>query len=145
MNRERKELGEVVSLQGRTAHVKIKRSSQCASCACAGLCSPFGKEWMTVAADNTLGAAAGQKVRITYRVEGEVKASFILYIIPVMALLLGAVIGNSIDPFNNTDLSAVLTGLSFVAMSFLLIRKYAAWKYGRKRSYRPSISEVLNE
>lgn len=145
MSRERIERGEVISQQGRMARVKIKRSSHCASCSCAGVCSPFGKEWMTVAADNTLGAAAGQKVRITYRVEGEVKASLILYIIPVMALVLGALIGTAINPFSNQDLSAVLMGLSFVAISFLLIRKYALWKYGRMRSYRPCISEVLNE
>lgn len=145
MSQERKEFGEIVSVEGRTARVKMVRSSQCSSCSCAGFCNPFGKEWMLVTADNALGAAAGQKVRVTYRVEGEVKASFILYIIPVLALLLGALIGTFFDPFNHTDLSAVAVGLSFVAISFLLIKKYAAWKYGRKRSYRPSISEVMKE
>ncbi|MFO7706892.1 MAG: SoxR reducing system RseC family protein [Desulfobacterales bacterium] len=143
MSQERIEFGEIVSAEGRTAQVRMKRSSQCASCSCSGLCNPFGKDWMMVAADNTLGATAGQKVRIIYRVEGEVKASLILYIVPVLALLFGALLGTAIDPFNNTDLSAVVAGLSFVAVSFLLIRKYAAWKYGRKRSYHPSISEVL--
>ncbi len=100
----------------------MTRSSHCSSCSCAGFCNPFGKEWMLVTADNALGAAAGQ-----------------------MALLLGALIGTVFDPFNHTDLSAVAVGLSFVVLSFLLIKKYAAWKYGQKRSYRPSISEVLNE
>jgi sigma-E factor negative regulatory protein RseC len=145
MSQERREFGEILSVEGRTARVKMKRSSQCASCSCAGLCSPFGKEWMVVTADNALGAGVGQKVRVAYQVEGEVKASFILYIIPVLALLLGALIGTLFDPFNHTDFSAVAVGLSFVAISFLLIKKYAAWKYGRKRSYRPSISEVLKE
>ncbi|MCU0559325.1 MAG: SoxR reducing system RseC family protein [Desulfobacterales bacterium] len=144
MSQERIEFGEIVATDGRTAQVRMKRSSQCAACSCAGLCSPFGKDWMVVAADNTLGAAAGQKVRITYRVAGEVKASFILYIVPVFALLLGALLGSAIDPFHNTDLSAVAAGLSFVVVSFLLIRKYAAWKYGRNRSYHPRISEVLS-
>ena len=144
MSEERIELGEILSVADRTAQVKLKRNTQCSSCSCAGFCNPFGKEWMVVTADNALGAAAGQKVRVTYRVEGEVKASFILYIIPVLALLLGALIGTFFDPFNHTDLSAVAVGLSFVVISFLLIKTYAAWKYGRKRSYRPSISEVLN-
>jgi sigma-E factor negative regulatory protein RseC len=145
MSQERREVGEVLSVEGRTAQVKMRRGSQCAACSCAGLCSPFGKDWMTVTADNTLGATAGQKVRVTYSVEGEAKASFILYIVPVLSLLLGALIGTLFDPFNHTDFSAVAVGLSFVAISFLLIKKYAAWKYGRKRSYRPSISEVLKE
>ncbi len=145
MSEERVEFGEIVSVAGRTARVKMTRSRQCSSCSCAGFCSPFGKDWMVVTADNPLGATVGQKVRVTYQVEGEVKASFILYIIPVIALLLGAVIGTSIDLFNTKDFSAVAGGLSFVAISFLLIRKYAAWRYGRKRSYYPRITDVLNE
>jgi sigma-E factor negative regulatory protein RseC len=144
MSRERKELGEVVSLQGRTAQVKKKRSSQCSSCSCAGLCSPFGKDWMMVTARNDLGAAIGQTVRISYHVEGEVKASFILYIIPLLALLVGAGVGTSIKLFNNPDFSAVIVGLSCMAISFVLIKKYAAWKYGREKTYHPVITEIVS-
>ncbi len=142
MSRERKELGEVLSIEGRTARVKMKRSSRCASCSCAGLCSPFGKEWMVVTAENPAGATAGQMVYITYRVEGEAKASFILYIVPVLALLLGASLGAFIGFFDNADLSAVAVGLAFVLISFGLIRAYAARKYGRDPSYHPVIAEV---
>ncbi len=145
MSQERKEVGEIVAVTGRTAQVKMTRSSQCSSCSCAGFCNPFGTDWMVVTADNALGAAAGQKVRITYHVDGEVKASFILYIVPVLALLLGAMIGAAIRLFGNEDFSAVVVGLSFMAVSFLLIRTYAAWKYGRKRSYHPIITGVLSE
>ncbi|HDQ40527.1 MAG TPA: hypothetical protein ENN39_05790 [Desulfonatronum sp.] len=145
MSRERSELGEVVSLQGRTARVKMKRSSQCSSCSCAGLCSPFGKEWMVLTAMNDVGAAIGQKVRIRYNVEGEVKASFILYIIPMIALLIGAGVGTCIGLFNNPDFSAVVVGLSFMTISFLLIKKYAAWKYDREKTYHPMITEILSD
>lgn len=144
MSGERNEIGEVLSIEGRSARVKMKRSSRCASCSCAGLCSPFGKEWMLITADNPIGATAGQTVRITYRVEGEAKASFILYIVPVLALLTGALLGAAIGLFENPDLSAIAVGLAFLIVSFGLIRMYAARRYGRDPSYHPVISEVLD-
>jgi sigma-E factor negative regulatory protein RseC len=143
MSRERSELGEVLSAEGRHARVKMQPGTHCAACSCAGLCTPFGKDGMVVAAENPLGAIAGQKVRITYRAEAKAKASLILYIIPVLALLIGAALGSSIDPFHNPDLSAVAAGLVFLCLSFWRIRGYAARKYGRDPSYQPTISHVL--
>lgn len=145
MSRERNEIGEVIADHGRTARVRMRRGSQCASCSCAGICSPFGKEWMEVTAQNPLRATAGQRVRITYRVEGEARASVILYLIPVFALVLGAALGPFIVPVQNRDVSAVGLGLLFLAISFWLIRIYAARTYGRDPSYEPVISEVMAE
>lgn len=145
VSRERSEIGEVIADHGRSARVKMRRGSQCAACSCAGICSPFGKEWMVVTAQNPLRAAAGQRVRVTYRAEGEAKASAILYLIPVLALVLGAALGPVIVPIRNTDAAAAGVGLLFLAISFWLIRIYAARTYGRDPSYEPVISEVMAE
>ena len=143
MNPVGRKPGQVLSTSHDRAKVKIKRSSSCATCSCAGMCSPFGKDWMIIDALNPPGAMQGQQVMVTYQMEDELKASFILYIIPLLSLLLGAVAGAWLDPVNNQDISAVTGGFGMLTVSYLVIRYYSRKKYSREQSFNPVIESII--
>lgn len=135
--------GQVLSTHQNLARVKIKRTSSCATCSCAGMCSPFGKDWMIIEALNLPGAREGQNVIVTYEVENELKASFILYIVPLISLILGAVVGAWLDPLHNQDLSSVTGGFGLLTLTYLAIRSYSQKKYRLEQKFNPVIREIL--
>ncbi|RQD61875.1 MAG: hypothetical protein D5R98_06190 [Desulfonatronovibrio sp. MSAO_Bac4] len=135
--------GQVLSTHQNLARVKIKRTSSCATCSCVGMCSPFGKDWMIIEALNLPGAREGQNVIVTYEVENELKASFILYIVPLISLILGAVVGAWLDPLHNQDLSSVTGGFGLLTLTYLAIRFYSQKKYRLEQKFNPVIREIL--
>lgn len=135
--------GQVLSTHQNLARVKIKRTSSCATCSCAGMCSPFGKDWMIIEAINLPGAREGQNVIVTYEMENELKASFILYIVPLISLILGAIMGAWLDPLQNQDLSSVIGGFGLLALTYLTIRSYSQKKYRQEHKFNPVIREIL--
>lgn len=135
--------GQVLSTHQNLARVKIKRTSTCATCSCAGMCSPFGKDWMIVEAINLPGAREGQNVIVTYEMENELKASFILYIVPLMSLIFGAIAGAWTDPLHNQDLSSVTGGFGLLILTYLAIRLYSQKKYRLEQKFNPVIREIL--
>ncbi|MFW5730784.1 MAG: SoxR reducing system RseC family protein [Desulfonatronovibrionaceae bacterium] len=143
MNNTQSKTGTVVSLDGGLARVQVRRSSSCAACSCSGICSPLGREWMMVEAVNHPGAGPGQEVILAYTGESELKASFILYIIPLLSLLLGSVLGIWLDPLHNPDLSSVSLGFALMILSFLGIRFYSSRTYSRKKQYQPVILQII--
>ncbi|MFP4084538.1 MAG: SoxR reducing system RseC family protein [Desulfonatronovibrio sp.] len=144
MNPASRKSGQVLSVSHSLARVKIKRSSTCATCSCAGICSPFGKDWMVIEALNPHGAKQGQEVVVTYQMEDQLKASFILYIIPLISLVAGAAAGVWLDPLGNQDLSSVSGGFGLLVFSYLAIRAYSRNKYSGKRGFQPVIHEILS-
>ncbi|MFO7727178.1 MAG: SoxR reducing system RseC family protein [Desulfonatronovibrio sp.] len=143
MNPVNRKNGQVLSVNHNLARVKIERSSTCSTCSCAGICSPFGKDWMIIEALNPPGAKQGQDVVVTYRMEDELKASFILYIIPLISLVAGAAAGLWLDPLNNQDLSSVLGGFGLLLFSYAAIRTYSRNKYSTEQTFQPVIQEIL--
>lgn len=72
-----------------TAKLKLKRHFACASCGkCATTCE---EKYIIVEADNTIGAKVGDRVEVNMETVNVLKAAFIAYTIPLLALLLGTV------------------------------------------------------
>lgn len=145
MNPVTRKKGQVLSVSHNLARVKIKRSSTCSTCSCAGICSPFGKDWMIIEALNPSGAKQGQEVVVTYQMEDEVKASFILYIIPLISLVAGAAAGLWLNPLNNQDFSSILGGFGLLVISYAAIRTYSRNKYSTEQNFQPVIQEILHQ
>jgi positive regulator of sigma E activity len=59
----------------------------------------------------------GQRVKIGISPRASLKASFILYIIPIVALVIGAMLGNNFSS-GNKEVWAVLLGGGFLVGSF---------------------------
>ena len=73
----------------KTAKLKMQRHSACASC---GKCATTSeKKDIIVEVDNTLGAKVGDKVKVNMETVNVLKAAAIVYIVPLVALLVGTI------------------------------------------------------
>ncbi len=122
------EYGTIVELKGRQIAVVIcQKQSACKHCPSSGACQigDDGKS-MLVEAYNQIGAEVGDKVKVVTSTKHFLQSSFVLYILPVIGLLIGAIIGQAIA--ENTDVAldpqllAALIGVAFMVGTFLSIR-----------------------
>ncbi|MDK2849196.1 MAG: sigma-E factor negative regulatory protein RseC [Desulfuromonadales bacterium] len=141
------ETGTVVELRGRhVAMVLCRKSTFCAGCAAMGLChvDEDGRS-MLVETHNVLGAAVGDKVRLATRAGQFLLASFLLYVVPLLALIGGAVLGEILGAFYalpvDRNLLAAILGLTFMVGSFFIIR--IGSRAIPRGTFMPEIIEIL--
>jgi sigma-E factor negative regulatory protein RseC len=99
---------------------------------------------MEVKALNEAGARVGDRIVLLFETSSLLKATFLLYVFPILLLMIGAVVGQEIAPridFNPSGLSAI-TGFSFFIAAVLFI-KFRANKMAQKKEYRPKIIKIL--
>ena len=138
------EIGEVLHLlPGQQAKVKIPKHSTCQGCAHRSFCDPFGTEHMVVQADNPIAARSGQQVELSFHPEKQLKAITILYVIPLVALVLGAVLGNGLALFGSPDASAALLSLTCVILAFAAIRWFTRRQEMTDNRQQPRITRIV--
>lgn len=122
------EYGTIVELKGRQIAVVIcQKQSACKHCPSSGACQigDDGKS-MLVESFNQIGAQVGDKVKVVTSTKHFLQSSFILYMVPVIGLLIGAVtgqlIGENIDIGVDPKLLSALIGVAFLVGTFLCIR-----------------------
>ncbi len=86
MNKQQE--GIVISAAGEMARVKTSRHNDCENC---GACP--GNAAIVLDARNPLGAKPGQQVMIEVQEVGMLKSAFIVYMLPLIAMFLGALAG----------------------------------------------------
>ena len=138
------EEGIVAETRGDIAKVSILAKSACENCSASGVCHPGDQEFMEAA--NPLGAKKGQKVKVVVAPQVYLKASIILYGIPMAAFIAGAIIAKILAikyiGEANSDLWAFITGTACLLVSFIFIRAYNK-KIERTQKYKPVIVEIL--
>ena len=140
------EIGIVKSIEGVTATVDVPRKSACEGCT-AGACK-IEDQFMEIEALNQIGAKVGQKVRVSVQPYVYMKGSLIVYGIPALGLVIGAVFGKEVMGrfFTHSDpdvLSAVF-GFAFFIMSFFIVKVWSNIA-GRKTESKPVIEEILSQ
>lgn len=139
------EEGIVAEVSDGIAKVAVLKKSACEQCAASGVCHPGDEDYLEAA--NPLGATKGQKVKVTLAPQVYLKASIILYGIPMVALVGGAILGKNIALRAGTeassDLWAFLTGMLCLLVSFLFIRSYNK-KVEKTLKYKPTIVEIVS-
>ncbi|MCD6328543.1 SoxR reducing system RseC family protein [bacterium] len=85
--------GLVIETNGELAKVRTKRAEACGMCQARGFCHPFGEKENYVEVENTIGADVGQEVLLLMQSSSLVSASFVLYLVPLCCVVLGAVSG----------------------------------------------------
>ena len=129
------------------AQVKTVRSSACKACSARHSCKPGESKEMEVTVIDPVGVKPGDRVLLTLNTGNLLKATFLLYILPIVGLLAGAVLGNhwghqwGLSSGGQSGLSALL-GFVGLAIAVLFVR----WKgnqLGRNKEYRPRISRIL--
>ena len=133
------ENGIVTRTNSSTAWIKTIRSGACEGCSSKDSCgeSHNSKE-MTLELKNTLGVQTGDQVVIGIETKPMIILSFLLYVFPILLLVIGAVIGDSIAPSLNLDksLSAMILGFICFGAAFLVVRKKQA-VMSEKDEYKP--------
>jgi len=139
------EQGIVIKTDSRAAWVKTVKSGNCAGCSARGSChAPGGDDEMEVKVINEAGAKVGDRIVLSFKTSSLLKATFLLYVFPILLLIIGAAVGQEIAPkfdFNPSGLSAIM-GFAFFFAALLII-KATANKLARKNEYRPKIIKIL--
>jgi sigma-E factor negative regulatory protein RseC len=139
------EHGIVIRTDSREAWVKTVKSGSCEGCTARGACHSLSDSGeVEVNAINEVGAKVGDRIVLNFETSSLLKATFLLYVFPILLLIIGAAIGQETAPyfnFNPSGFSAII-GFSFFFAAVLVI-KVKANKMAKKNEYRPKIVKVL--
>jgi sigma-E factor negative regulatory protein RseC len=138
------EIGIVTSTDGTTAHVNVPKKTTCKGCT-AGACTTV-EQSMEIVAFNKAGAEAGQKVKVLIHSSVYMKGAMIIYGIPALALVLGAVFGKEFMPElftgRDPDILSAIFGFGFLVLSFVGVKIWSNLKSDNTET-RPVIEEIL--
>lgn len=143
------EEGVVVKIESSntsTAWVKTAPSSACKSCTSRHSCNidNDGKE-MEVEAINSAGAKVGDRIVLSIQTASLFKATFIVYIFPILALLAGAFLGQKLATDNGSQdpsgFSALMAFL-FFGLAFVFV-KLIGRAMSLKKEYTPTIVKIV--
>lgn len=137
------EEGVVIQTDENMARVRIKRSQACGACqACARGDSDSMETW----ALNSCGAKVGDRIWLKISSGELLRGSFVVYILPLLAMLLGLAIGNGLAFFlglqSKVEQISVLTGILFLGLSLFAIYRYGKRIKGSSK-FRPQITRIL--
>ncbi len=118
---QKQQEGMVLEVSGRMAKVKTSRHNDCENC---GACP--GNSAMVLDARNSVGAKPGQRVLVEIKEINMLKAAFTVYILPLLAILVGVVIGDFVGGFLGIEESISRFAGGFVAtvLSIWYIKYY---------------------
>ena len=130
-----------------TAWVKTTKSGACKSCSARSSCHSLGGgEEMEVEAINKAGAQIGQKVVLGFDTSPLLKATFLLYMLPILTMMIGAFIGQQLAPKLNLDTSflSAIFGFLFFGLTLVFVRSKGN-KMAKKDEYRPKIIRIIGQ
>lgn len=135
------EKGLVQEVGPSTALVLVHRSSACARCHSQVTCGSSKHDEMLVEVTNEMHAQTGDWVQISVPARSLLKATFIVYILPVLALLTGTILGSKLaSPIAlDESMGAVLCGVLCMVTVFGIVKWYDTHA---KPHYRPRITEI---
>ncbi len=140
------EQGVVLRTNSEAAWVKTTRSSACQGCTARKSCHTLSNSQdVEVKALNIAGARAGDRIVLSFETKSLLKATFLIYVFPIIFLMLGALIGQMLAPFMALAPSAlsVLLGFTFFFIA-LFFMKARANKLAAKNAYQPKITKILS-
>lgn len=140
------EYGTIVELKSKqVATVLCQRNSACDHCASNGSCQiGDDSQTMLVEAFNQIGAQVGERVKVVTSTKNFLQSSFVLYIVPIIGLLIGALAGQAIgESFSlgiDPNLLSAILGAAFLVGTFLCIR--VGTRALSKELFMPRIIEI---
>lgn len=133
------ENGIITRANPSVAWVKTIRSGACEACTSRDSCGTSGSQKeMIVKVKNILNVEKGDTVVIGLETRPMLFLTFLLYVFPIILLLIGAVIGDSLAPVFKMDPSflSMICGFSLFGLSFYIIRKKND-SLSKKEKYKP--------
>jgi sigma-E factor negative regulatory protein RseC len=126
------------------ALVRVQKSSCCSQCESQGACQVLGDKEMVVEVANDLQAQEGDHVEISVPTGSLLKLSLLVYVLPILALILGAYLGSALAPSYrlSSNLASVLGGFIAMGAAFWVLRQLD--RAVRKReAYHPRMTRIL--
>ena len=126
--------------------VTVKRSEACRSCSAHGACTALGGQTkdLVLTVENTIGAEPGDQVSISLSEASVVKASFVLYLIPAVGLIAGALTGRLFAPeLGWSDDPASIAGSAAGLAGGLLITRMLGKRMSRSGRYMPKLVAII--
>ena len=120
-----KENGVVTQADLSIAKIKTIRTRACKSCASKNNCgSSDSFDEMIITVKNSINVKKGDHVVVGIETRSMLFLSLFIYVFPVIALIFGAVIGDTIAPFFHQDSSLIsmITGFLFFIFAFCLVK-----------------------
>lgn len=136
--------GVVIEVQDDKAFVHISRNTACENC---GACHFDEKTMnMKITAINDVGAKIGDRVELSMDNVNFFRASFFLYGIPLITLLIGLFLGIFIFQgmgLKYYDIYAILMGMAFMAFSYIVLRMNRE-KFADNTKYMSVITGIMH-
>lgn len=140
------EIGTVKSVDGIMAVVYVPRKSACDGCT-AGTCK-VEEQFMEIEALNKAGAKVGQKVRVAVQSVVFMKGSMLVYGLPALGLVIGAVFGKEVMarfyPAADPDILSAVFGFCAFGVSLVIVKIWSN-RVGKDTSTKPVIEEIVAE
>ncbi len=126
-----REEGVVVALDGEYALVSNQRKGGCGGCQSEATCGIFsggpGKNTVTMRVRNPIQAEIGERVVLEMAAGYLHRASFVVYGVPIIAMMLAGVLGRSLAltlGVGDSESIGALSGLAALSLSFYGLYRY---------------------
>ncbi len=130
--------GVILETKDHAALVRLSGAEECQSCGACGSAGELGKQ-PQILVDNPIQAKPGQLVLVEFDPVQTVKSGLLVFMVPVVALLVGALAGRQVG---GTDSAAVLGAVAALGLSALGVILYDR-RLSRHTPVRPRTIEVL--
>ncbi|HUX07049.1 MAG TPA: SoxR reducing system RseC family protein [Acidobacteriota bacterium] len=138
--------GRIERIEDDVAFVRLEAPTSCEGCGSKGTCGVVSAEGKVIGVRNDAGAKPGQRVELSVRPKALLTASFLLFLVPVLALVAGIVGGYALaEQFGWQGREWIGLGLGAAAFALvLLIIKLLNTRFERSGKYEPVISRILD-
>ena len=139
------EQGVVTRVTPHTAWVKTTRTEACQSCTARKTCHTLGGGTETeVEAVNAPAAQPGDRVLLMFKTTSLLKATSLIYLLPIIVLLCGAGVGHQLAALLDWDpsIAAAVIGFCFFGAALAYVKKQGN-RMADHAAYQPQIIRVL--
>ncbi len=93
---------------------------------------------------NEAGARVGDRIVMQFQTSSLLKVTFMLYVLPILLLIVGAVIGQQLSPVIqiNSSASSIIVGFLFFTATVWIIKSKAN-RMATQNQYQPKIIKIL--
>jgi sigma-E factor negative regulatory protein RseC len=138
------EQGVVDRVSGRKAVVRIEKSSACAACQSRESCQEGSGREMVIEVANDLGAGEGDRIEISIPGGSFLILSLLVYLLPVAALIAGAVAGGAFAGtlHMNPTFASIVGGCLGIGVTFYALKRLDRSSRAQKE-FRPRMTRIL--
>lgn len=139
------QIGYVVYSDNDTAVLDVRRVTACGD-KCGTCGSGCNVPATRIKVKNVLGVKLGDFVEVRMKTSAVLKSAFIAYIIPLVMLLIGILLGMNISKglgMSSYESIGFLTGLIFLAISFIILR-YMDNKMKKDKNIEMELVRILD-